>query len=354
MAKKKYYCLDKILECDCNYNVIYGKKSNGKTYALLKYIIERYCKYGETGVYVRRYRQEFNAGRAAALFAGHVQNGVIWEMSDGKYNTVIYKNSKWFLAFYNEHENSYEYDESPFCYAQALTEQRNGASITVPTCTTLVFDEFINRNTLDDEFFIFNILVSNIKRDRDNLHVFLLGNNIDTYSPYFDEMGLTNIKKQQDGTIDVYTYGDSGNKCAVERTDSSTGADINDRYFAFNNPKLKMITSGEWAIDFYPQCHTHYEPSNIVYRFFIEFDGLHMCECVDVDGVMFINIVPKTRGKNADTDLLFSLTHAVETNVFHDIRKFPKIWQFFESDRVVYSSNIVGDKIRHFLDKMGA
>ena len=32
----------------------------------------------------------------------------------------------------------------------------------------------------------------------------------------FKEMGITNFKKQEQGTIDIYTYGDSGLRVAVE------------------------------------------------------------------------------------------------------------------------------------------
>lgn len=351
--KRKYYSIDNILKCDCNYNVIYGKKSNGKTYALLSYILERYIKHGETGVYVRRYRQEFQNGRAAALFAGHISNGVIFELSEGRFNTVVYRASKWTLAFYNESENSYDMDTQPFCYAQALTEQMNGASITVPTCTTLVYDEFIKGRELPNEFFYFNVLISNVKRDRDNFKVFLLGNSIESYSSYFDEMGLTGIRKQQDDTIDIYTYGDSGNKCAVERTSSKTGTDVNDRFFAFDNPKLKMITSGEWAIDFYPICHDRYNPHDVCFKFFIEFDGLHHCDCVCTDNKTFIHIYPKTDGEPCRSDdLIFSLNHSTEPNIKHSIRAYPQIWKYFVNDLIVYSSNIVGDRIRHFIDKM--
>ena len=47
MAKKqdlKYYSLDNILKKNSVYNVIFGERSNGKTYAVLKYGIEQYLK----------------------------------------------------------------------------------------------------------------------------------------------------------------------------------------------------------------------------------------------------------------------------------------------------------------------
>ena len=39
--KSKFYSLDGILEKDADYNIIFGERSNGKTYAALEYSISR-------------------------------------------------------------------------------------------------------------------------------------------------------------------------------------------------------------------------------------------------------------------------------------------------------------------------
>ena len=44
MAKKTYYSLRRILEYNATYNIIIGKRSNGKTYAALYEILENYIK----------------------------------------------------------------------------------------------------------------------------------------------------------------------------------------------------------------------------------------------------------------------------------------------------------------------
>ena len=68
----------------------------------------------------------------------------------------------------------------------------------------------------------------------------------------FAEMGLTHIDKMKQGTIDVYTYGTSELTVAVEYCESMKGSKENNYYFAFNNPKLNMITSGAWELNLYP------------------------------------------------------------------------------------------------------
>ena len=96
----KYYSLDNILSKNADYNIIFGERSNGKTYAALKYGIERYIKTGEQMAYIRRWREDLRGKRAENLFANHVANGLIEELTDGKFNEVFYLSNKWFFSYY--------------------------------------------------------------------------------------------------------------------------------------------------------------------------------------------------------------------------------------------------------------
>ena len=40
--KPKYYSVDAILEKKCDYNIIYGERSNGKTTAILSYALKEH------------------------------------------------------------------------------------------------------------------------------------------------------------------------------------------------------------------------------------------------------------------------------------------------------------------------
>ena len=54
MFKQKFYSLKTILSKDAQYNIIFGERSNGKTYSVLKYGLEKFCKTGEQTAIVRR------------------------------------------------------------------------------------------------------------------------------------------------------------------------------------------------------------------------------------------------------------------------------------------------------------
>ena len=50
----KYYSLDRILSKEACYNIIFGERSNGKTYSVLKYSIKHYFETRGQFAIVRR------------------------------------------------------------------------------------------------------------------------------------------------------------------------------------------------------------------------------------------------------------------------------------------------------------
>ena len=79
----KFYSLNDILSKHCDYNVIFGERSNGKTYATLEYGLRNFVKTGEQMAYIRRWREDLRGKRAESLFANHVNNGLIEKITDG-------------------------------------------------------------------------------------------------------------------------------------------------------------------------------------------------------------------------------------------------------------------------------
>ncbi|WP_457832309.1 hypothetical protein, partial [Staphylococcus aureus] len=63
------------------------------------------------------------------------------------------------------------------------------------------------------------------------------------------------------------------------------------KYFAFNNPKLEMITGGAWELNIYPHLPYKYKPKNILLNYFIEFnDNVYQCEIINIDDIYFTYI----------------------------------------------------------------
>lgn len=357
--RMKFYSLKNILEKNAQYNLIIGERSNGKTYACLDYMIKRYFETGEQGAIIRRWQDDIRGARAANMFNGHVDNDLIRKYSKGKFTTIYYYSGAWYMANYDEELKKYVPEQNPFCYAFAISTAEHNKSVSYPNITTIVFDEFLTRGTyITDEFVQYMNLLSTIIRNRNNVKIFMLGNTVNKYSPYFAEMGLTHIQKMEKGKIDVYTYGESGLRVAVEFSDNPNKSKPSDLYFAFNNPKLQMITSGAWELDIYPHLPMKYDVKNIKYVFYIIFDSNVLeCEIIVKDKQQFIFIHRKTTALHGDPDrLVFTPEHNPAPNYRRKITKSnvktkieKKIFELFYFDKVFYQDNEIGEVVRNYL-----
>ena len=275
MAKEKFYTLDAILAHDADYNMIYGERSNGKTTAVLRYGLEDHIHSGYKNqlAIIRRWEEDFKGKNGQQMFENIVHLGWVEELTKKKYNSIYYYSQRWFLCKYDDFGNKTAQAEDPFALGFSITSEEHYKSTSYPNIKTILFDEFITRQYyLPEEFVKFQNLLSTIIRLRTDVKIFMCGNTINKFCPYFAEMGLTGIKKQQRGTIDIYTYGDSTLKVAVEYSDFPSKKKASNKYFAFNNPKLEMITHGGWEIDIYPHLPVKYKPKDVVYFFYIIFD----------------------------------------------------------------------------------
>lgn len=362
MAKEKlkYYSLKNILEKHARYNVIFGERSNGKTYAVLEYGIRQYVENHKQMAIVRRYDLDFQGKRGATMFDNLVTQGKIIEMTGGQWSGVTYYSGRWYLSRRDEDLGKNVLDETPLAYAFSLASMEHDKSTSYPGITTVMFDEFISSGVyLQDEFITFMHVLSTIIRDRDDVTIFMLGNTrrgSQHDSLYFREMGIRNVKKMKQGDIDVYHYGESKLVVAVEFSDSPNKGKPSDVYFAFDNPRLQMITTGSWELDVYPHKPIDFLPKDIRFIFFIIYDGETLqCEIVKKGKSCFLFIHRKT-GEIRDPDkaLIYSPDYDPRPNWRRNIKKpmtpsEKKITYFFAAEKVYYQDNEIGELMNSYL-----
>ena len=355
----KFYSLNAINKKDATYNVIFGERSNGKTYALLKQGVTNFIKTGGQMAYVRRWKEDITGRRASQLFTSLCANGEIEKLTDGKFTGINYWAGKFYLCNYDDNKKAIFSDMDIICFTFALSDGEHDKSTSFPNITTVVFDEFLtNKIYLQDEFVMFMNTVSTIVRKRDNVKIYMLGNTVNKYCPYFLEMGLEHIAKQKQGTIDVYRYGESKLIVAVEYCASvqDKNSPTVNKYFAFNNPKLEMITGGAWELAIYPHLPYKYKPNDILLTYYIEFnDNIYQCEIINIDDIYFTYIHAKTTPiKNPDDFIIYSMDHNPKNNynrnIFSPMNKVQtRIAWFYKNNRVFYQNNNIGDAIKNFL-----
>ena len=359
MAKKKesnFYSLENILKKNSVYNVIFGERSNGKTYSVLKHGIEEYFKTGGQLAIIRRWKEDITGKRASDIFSALNFNNEVSKASNGEYTGITYWCGKFYVCNYAENNKAIYSDSDCIGYVFALSDTEHNKSISYPRITTILFDEFITKFTyLQDEFVLFMNTISTIVRQRTNVKIFMLGNTVNKYCPYFSEMGLNHIEKMEQDTIDLYTYGTSELTVAVEYCKSLKGSKENNFYFAFNNPKLNMITSGAWELNIYPHLPMKYKPKDVLFTYFIIFnERIYQANVINKDDEMFTYIHNKTTDIKKEDDLIYSLEFNYKLNynrsIFKPINTMQqKLMWFYINDKVFYQSNEVGDSINNYL-----
>lgn len=365
-----FYSLERIKKEDAHYNLIYGLRSNGKTFAVQEEGLTNYIKKGEQMAIIRRYDVDFQGKRGHEVFSHFVSNpmrgNIISELTNGEWTDIYYYSLRWYLCKYDDKGNRIKAGE-PFCYAFSLAGQEHDKSTSYPRITTILFDEFLTRGMyLPDEFVTFTNVLSTIIRDRDNVKVYLCGNTVNKFNPYFKEMGLTNVLDMKMGDIQVYQFAVLDNegretgkvlKIAVEYSDNpNKQGKPSDVYFAFNNPKLKMITSGIWELAIYPHLPYKYNKTDITAQYFIKWENLILqCEIIFKGNSHFTYIHTKTTPIQDDNyDLVFSTEFTPQPNYRRKITQpmdtaGKKIKWFFDHDKVFYQDNEVGEIVRNYI-----
>lgn len=356
--KKKYYNLKKILSYNADYNLIIGERSNGKTYSVLKHCIEEYTRNKNRFVYIRRWKEDIVGKRGDVIFTALIQNNEIFKLTKGEYTNAILQGGKFYFANYDDKLKKFIPSSDYFCHLISLSDMEHDKSLSFSGVTNIVFDEFLTRRYyLKDEFMLFMNVLSTIIRDRKDVKIFMLGNTVNKYCPYFTELGL-NIDNLKQGSVDIYHYGDSELTLAIEYCDDGNKQkkDSN-KYFAFNNPRLNMIKSGAWELDIYPHLPPNYKikDDEILFSFYVLFaDKIIQGDVIQKnDDILLFFHYKTTEIKDKKNSLIYTLNNTVQINYRKNLLKGigkleNKINLLFALNKVFYQSNEIGEIIHNY------
>ena len=369
----EYYTLDPINKIGAVYNVIFGVRSYGKTYAMLDRILQNYCNGRKEhkivqAAYIRRYDDAIKPKFAGTVIDTMVCNGHgknrIAEITNGEFDSAYYNAGAWVLTKYDPETGLTKKDANPFMLAFALNTWDKMKGGAYPYVTEIWFEEFVEVSTkpyLKNEWAIFLNVISTIARRRD-VRIWLTGNTINIYCPYFKNMGLKNVKNMKAGQIDVYSIGKTDRKIAVEMTyDTAKYKESrkNNQYlFAFADPKMQTqsITQSTWEIGAYPLVETEISQKDIAGRFFIEFDDeLFACEvvCTD-DAYIYIHAHSDVLRPPDDSELFYTPAYSTKQNYRRRLDRPATeaekiIYNLFRLEKVVYDTNATGNAIENFI-----
>lgn len=386
--KKQYYSFNDLVKKypECKYYIVYGERSNGKSYSGHSYGVKEFydSNFENSYAYIRRWTDDVKTSNMEQVYKNLISNdkgeNEISKITNGEYNYVVYKSRAFYLAYRNP--DTFEIEkivDHVMCYVFSLSESERIKSTGYPDVKFIMFDEFIAEGLpMVNEFTRFTSVLSTIIRNRDDVIIALFGNTINKYNIYFTEFGLFKAKNQKKNTTDIYEYTDEDGqilKIACEYADfPDKKVKKSNIYFAFNKEKNKMIRNGSWQISSYPHLTNYYTPADIKLMYFIKFDNeLFQCEIIKVKDNKDTRIDNRTDSVYSNKNIVFTYIHRKTTDIkdmydhiifqqdynphnnirrkinnpYDDIGKF--IWNFFCTDSVMYQDNEVGNAIDSYL-----
>lgn len=361
VQSRRWYDPADILALDATYNLIYGERGNGKTFSICHLILQAYFDEGLPSAYIRRLDEMIKQGNIETLFSDENHLKYIEEKSEGKYNFVSYRNHAFTLQCRNINTGAViRRDTKPFCRTYALSTAETTKGADRGRVKYVFFDEFITRAFyITNEITLYESTLESIIRKRPGVKIFMVANTVNKHCPYFKHMGLTNVKKQQQGTIDTYLLGKAQTKIACEYTRESDAAasEIAEQYYCFNNPQVEMIKNGAWEFDIYRTIPPGIGKLNPEFTFYIEFDDNTMAGYIYIyNDDPIICITPKTTEiKNRDTTIIYGEDIA-STSPLHqmELARTPTraqeiILMLFKQHKTYFSDNDTGENCRNWL-----
>lgn len=372
--KQKFYDITNLLKQKAQYNLLLGERSNGKSYQC-KYmpLWEAYhgCDYltfRETGKmipkkrsqlgYLRRWREEIKKNDIIAYFA----DAPIEAITNGEYSGITVYQQDIFLTRIDE-KTGLEVRGKKIGRAFCLTGETHYKSLAFPEIGNVIFEEFITKSGyLPKEVDTLTSLISTIAR-RDEIRVLMVGNTLSRLCPYFDEWQLVNVKKQKQGTIDIYRcmttqYNEDGSpivvNIAVEYCENSGS---NSKMFFGNNSK--MITSGVWESEVFPHLQGRLNDYECYYQILYKYSSFAFVITLLVDDGRkpFLYIMPDTKTERKRPKRIVSqdfTTDKYTTLYLTNLTKYDTlVLELLEQKKVVFSDNLTGTEFYQIKKERG-
>lgn len=360
-TKEKFYDSTEIDRTNAVYRLIIGQRSNGKTYNAIDKVLKAYFKENKPSVYIRRYAEDIKPNNMTDLIQPHINK--IKKLSKGKYNSYELKTGAFRFTYVNE-DGVKELVSEPFLYIVALSnwERSKGSDRAPQGIAYALFDEFLTRaKYLTNEFVLFTNVLSSFIRNRDGTIVYMLANTVAQFgNPYFLEMGLTDADTMQQGEVRLYTYNNEKLTVAIEYCAESEATKDVTHYYAFDNPSLSILTTGEWETESYRHWSKdlfYMNEDTFKFKCKLEFQGhkavgeVHKTEN---DLIIYWHPLGKSQYKWTDKDLIYTdqpITNRHYSNMLTSVntRKQSMVINIMKNHRDYYSDNTMGELIRAFV-----
>ena len=369
MSNKKivYYNLDNIDKENAQINLIFGERSNGKSYQVKhKKGINPYLESIKSGInkqkrfmLIRRWKEEIKPEKIEQYFL----DVDIFKLTEGKYNCLsLYKGKIW-LSNYDPESKPQLKRGDYIGYVVALSTEQTYAGASYLDVENMIFEEFMARGSyLPHEPDKLMNLFSTVDRKRGTTKLWLVGNTISRVCPYIEEWGLHEIiTEQKQGTIitkEIPTgfLTEEGTeehiKLAIEYCKSTgTSSHVIGKHKA-------MLNQGAWQSDPQPHLPLSYNEYDVMFRMMFKYGNFKFIAEYLFDNVKeYCWYIYPYKGEIKDDILVISdevkLDRHWQRNIYNidiDNITLKRLLNTFRENNIFYSSDLCGTDFKQCID----
>lgn len=261
--KDGYYTLKDILKYHYVWNIIYGDRSKGKSFAVKKRALEYAWKTQKPTLgYIRRLRDDIAPELINKYFQDRGVN-VVEQVTGGEFSEITYYRG--YLWWTKNVEGKIVRGE-PCGEAFSLSLWRRYKSTGHPYLKHFIVEEVLaDRGYIRNEPEVLQNLVSTIARQDEDIEVYLIGNLISRVCPYFKDWNLQGVRTQKPGTIDIYKMTQEDGTEVPIAVEFCPSPDERKSKIFFGKAE-KSIQGGTWESKEYPHLPDNWDNFNEVYN----------------------------------------------------------------------------------------
>ena len=141
--KQVHYNIDRIDKLDANFNLIYGEKSNGKSYQVKhKKAVEHYLETGKRFILLRRWKEDISNLWIEQYFA----DVDVAKLTNNRYNCISQYRKVLYFSIYDVNTGKTKRFEK-IGYVMSLSTEQHMSSGSILDVDTIIFEEFMERGT---------------------------------------------------------------------------------------------------------------------------------------------------------------------------------------------------------------
>lgn len=344
LDRKGFYTLKDVKKMKCQYNIILGERSPGKSYAVKCEALERAFRTGDlTMALVRRFEEDIKNNNITEYFGDNNMNrdgcaGDIKYLTKHEYDAVECLRS--IIYFGNRDDNGKFIAGKAAGKAFALSADERYKSRQYPYIHDIIYEEFVtNRLYLRNEPDRFQNFVSTLLRKREG-SVWLVANTISRVCPYFQQWNLQNIPKMKEGQIDRYKIDET--EIAVEMSPSRK-----EKSKMFFGQASKSIQGGQWESSAFPDLPKNHSAYDLIYKMYVTAAGFTFVLelLIDDSGDAVVFVYPFTKTVKEFIPHLtdeFSTSWNVKRYLSRKIKAEAMIASLISQGKICFSSNLTG------------